>query len=247
MDKSLKDKFMQQMTSYLKDLHVLERQILAEKYDDIRQSYMLSVIHKIAGLCLTFEFKEEGNIARYVEMRLEKAFQSHKQHELNDCEVLIVNLVKSCDEILEDWENYSNHVHPEDVEDEPEDEKFESLKGVRIVVADDDPVIRTLMVRKLEAKNILVEVAKDGKEAYEKVLSTSPQFIVLDENMPEMNGSDVCRALLEHQNTQNIPVFLVSGYDSGELHDLHGLTNLKKVFEKPLKVDVLLHHIGQFI
>ncbi len=40
MDKSIKDKFMQQMTSYLKELHGLERQMLAGKYDDIRQSYI---------------------------------------------------------------------------------------------------------------------------------------------------------------------------------------------------------------
>lgn len=245
MDKSIKDKFMQQMTSYLKELHGLERQMLAGKYDDIRQSYILSVIHKIAGLCLTFEFKEEGNIARYVEMRLDKAFKSNKKHEIKSCEILIVNLVKSCEEILQDWEDYANHLHHEEVK--PKDEKFESLKGLRIVVADDDPVIRTLMVRKFEDKNIQVEAAKNGKEALDKVLATNPQFIILDENMPEMNGSDVCRALLSHKQAQEIPVFLLSGYDSGELHDLHGLTNLKKVFEKPLQVDVLLNHMAQFI
>ena len=178
-------------------------------------------------------------------MRLDKAFKSNKQHEIKSCEILIVNLVKSCEEILQDWEGYANHLRHEEVK--PKDEKFESLKGLRIVVADDDPVIRTLMVRKFEDKNIQVEAAKNGKEALDKVLATNPQFIILDENMPEMNGSDVCRALLSHKQAQEIPVFLLSGYDSGELHDLHGLTNLKKVFEKPLQVDVLLNHMAQFV
>lgn len=245
MDQSLKDKFMQQMTSYMKDLNMLKRQMLVEKYDDIRQSYMLSVIHKVAGLCLTFEFKEEGNIARYVEMRLDSAFKSQKVHEVKACEVLVVNLVKSCEEILEDWESYANHFDGKEEEDL--ENEFASLKGVKVVIADDDPVIRAIMIRQLENKNIHVEVAKNGLEALNTILSTKPNFIVLDENMPEMNGSDVCRELLNYPEMNAVPVFLVSGYDSGELHDLHGLTNLKKVFEKPLKIDNLLSELNQLI
>ena len=65
----------------------------------------------------------------------------------------------------------------------------------RILIADDDPDIRQLVIYALIDQGHEVSVAKDGKEAFDAVESSPPDLMVLDIMMPEMDGYDVMRAL----------------------------------------------------
>lgn len=68
--------------------------------------------------------------------------------------------------------------------------------GVRkILVVDDEPVIRDMMVDILDMEGYTVEVARNGREALDKVLTTSDNYLIfLDMMMPVMDG----RAFSEH-------------------------------------------------
>ena len=65
----------------------------------------------------------------------------------------------------------------------------------RILIADDDPDIRQLVIYALIDQGHEVSVAKDGKEAFDAVEQSPPDLMVLDIMMPEMDGYDVMRAL----------------------------------------------------
>jgi phosphoserine phosphatase RsbU/P len=67
---------------------------------------------------------------------------------------------------------------------------------VHILIADDDPVSRTLLVRTLEQWGHEVEVVGEGLEAYRRLLDANgPTLAILDWSMPGLEGPDVCRQI----------------------------------------------------
>lgn len=95
----------------------------------------------------------------------------------------------------------------------------------RVLVADDDPVIREMIVYKLQAEGCDVVVAEDGTSALAKAQERAPDIAVLDVHMPGMSGFDVCRMLRSDQATAGVPVIMLTasvqetdiatGFDSG--------------------------------
>lgn len=79
----------------------------------------------------------------------------------------------------------------------------------KILVVDDEPanveLLRGLLSRKYD-----VETAANGKEAFAKVKDISPDLILLDVIMPEIDGYEVCRQLKSDQKTMNIPIVMVT-------------------------------------
>ena len=90
----------------------------------------------------------------------------------------------------------------------------------KIVVIDDDPMIRNLVQAMLEAEGFEVTLAEDGKKGIDTIESTIESdeitLIVCDVVMPEMNGLDVVTHLKEKPETQGIPILMLTGEDKAE-------------------------------
>lgn len=90
----------------------------------------------------------------------------------------------------------------------------------RVLIVDDDPVIRNLVQAVLEGEGYKVVAAEDGKQAIDLLDSESRPLdyclIVLDVVMPGMNGFDVLTRLKLHSHTQSIPVLMLTGEDKAE-------------------------------
>ncbi|RMG44401.1 MAG: response regulator [Candidatus Dadabacteria bacterium] len=92
--------------------------------------------------------------------------------------------------------------------------------GKRILVVDDDPMIRALVESMLQAEGHEVVLAEDGKQGVE-ILDNEPRpvnfdVIILDVVMPGMNGLDVATRLKLHPHTQSIPILMLTGEDKAE-------------------------------
>jgi CheY-like chemotaxis protein len=86
----------------------------------------------------------------------------------------------------------------------------------RVLVADDASVNRQLLRELLEAYGHEIEEAADGIEALERVCSFRPDAVLLDVNMPRMDGFEVCRRLKADPTTSAIPVLLVTALSDKE-------------------------------
>ncbi|MBN2340017.1 MAG: response regulator transcription factor [Deltaproteobacteria bacterium] len=91
---------------------------------------------------------------------------------------------------------------------------------MKVLVAEDDPLIREGLIDILQAEGYITVEAADGNEALAKYKTESPEFICLDIMMPEQSGFDVCRTIRQHDPA--IPIIFVSA-KSEEIDKVVGL------------------------
>lgn len=86
---------------------------------------------------------------------------------------------------------------------------------LRILLVDDDPALRTLLRTTFEVADVDVVEAENAERARREIERTHPSVIVLDVNMPGLNGLEFCRQLKDDPETRNIPIVVLSGSDGG--------------------------------
>ena len=86
-------------------------------------------------------------------------------------------------------------------------------KGV-ILITDDNPNNIRILYGMLEEEGYSVRVTLDGNQALESIAADKPDLLLLDINMPGMNGYEVCRILKASEETAHIPVIFISALDS---------------------------------
>jgi two-component system, OmpR family, KDP operon response regulator KdpE len=69
------------------------------------------------------------------------------------------------------------------------------MKSATILVVDDEPQIRRVMRTTLSAQGYAIVEARDGQEGLEKLRSERPDLVLLDVNMPVMDGLETCREM----------------------------------------------------
>lgn len=85
-----------------------------------------------------------------------------------------------------------------------------------VLVVEDSPTQALHLQTMLEQEGLRVVVAEDGRIGLEKAQEIQPDLVVLDVQMPEMNGMQVCRVLSEQPETADIPVVLFTSHDEQE-------------------------------
>ena len=87
-----------------------------------------------------------------------------------------------------------------------------SAKKPLILIVDDDPNQRALYEEEMRDEGYEVATASDGREALQKADELHPDLVVMDVNMPVMDGLDTMSRLLESQ--RHVPVIIHSAYAS---------------------------------
>ena len=90
----------------------------------------------------------------------------------------------------------------------------------RILIIQDSPSVNAMLKFRLESGGFSVETVETGEEGVEKTKTSQYQLILLDYNLPGINGSQVCRILRGQDNTQNIPIVFISAKDEDKLRQI---------------------------
>ena len=111
------------------------------------------------------------------------------------------------------------------------------------MVVDDDPTIRLLCEQSLEPAGFNVSSLPDGATALQALPQLQPDIILLDVEMPGVDGFSVCQEIRTRKSTADIPIFMITGNDDTEsinrAYDL-GATDFVR---KPIGWAVLPHRI----
>ena len=83
----------------------------------------------------------------------------------------------------------------------------------RVLVVDDDEVIRRLIAVNLQLEGFDVSTAVDGQDCLEKVSATTPDVITLDVRMPRLDGWETARRLRKCLDTSHIKMVLITASD----------------------------------
>jgi two-component system, sensor histidine kinase and response regulator len=116
-----------------------------------------------------------------------------------------------------------------------------SQSGCRILVVDDNENNRVLLQEILEQRGYQVEVSCDGLDALRAIAHTQPDLVLLDVNMPGMDGFEVCRRLRAAGESAALPIILVTALSDREQR-LEGIAaGANDYLTKPIdRADLLL-------
>ena len=84
------------------------------------------------------------------------------------------------------------------------------LMAKKILVADDDPVVRTLVTEFLQSRGYLVETAASGTACLQEISHEVPDVLVLDLLMPDLTGVEVLKTIRANPDTAALPIVMLS-------------------------------------
>lgn len=117
------------------------------------------------------------------------------------------------------------------------------MRNPVILCADDEEANLDLLREVLVPQSYEVVAVTNGKEALLKIRSLTIDLILLDINMPGMDGLEVCRQIKEDQNLRDIPIIMITGLASHQ-DRIHGIeAGVEDYFSKPFHQEELLARI----
>lgn len=114
------------------------------------------------------------------------------------------------------------------------------MRKTRVLIVDDEPAIRRALNRALLARDYQVEMAVNGEEALTLAHAWDPDLVVLDLNLPDIDGITVCRRL---RTWSDVPIIVLSVRE-GESDKVEALdAGAEDYLTKPFGVDELLARV----
>lgn len=122
---------------------------------------------------------------------------------------------------------------------------LDESEGQRLLVADRDPEVLTLLEESLALQGYQVQVASDGQEALAQVYEYEPDLILLDTQLPEVDGYEVIRRLKNDDSTRSIPIIVLTGSSVDKERDRVRVLGMEvsQYVAKPLSIEMLIREI----
>jgi excisionase family DNA binding protein len=117
----------------------------------------------------------------------------------------------------------------------------------RVMIVDDDPDALALMEKILTDEGFELVKVSNATEVGLKAAQLSPDMILLDFLMPEINGFEVCTALRENELTRGIPIMAVTCLSKEQDIERIFSCGADEYLPKPFKVDQLLEKVRDLI
>lgn len=120
--------------------------------------------------------------------------------------------------------------------------------GPTLLVVDDEPEINKLVARIFEKRGYRVNSALDGAEALASVKRERPDLLILDLNLPKVDGWEVCRQLKSDPATRSIPIIMLTAAHANVDDAQIGLgLGADEYVAKPFVRAVLLHNVERLL
>jgi CheY-like chemotaxis protein len=119
--------------------------------------------------------------------------------------------------------------------------------GVRILIADDDPLIRSLVAANLAGRAVTVTEAADGQEAWSLLLETTFDIALIDLSMPGIDGFTLIRCMRAHPRTKHMPIIVITSNSDRDAVSHAFEAGATSFLTKPVNWALFGHHIDYLI
>jgi CheY-like chemotaxis protein len=116
-----------------------------------------------------------------------------------------------------------------------------------VLLAEDNPDIRESLCEFLEAKGCAVMVAANGQEAVDQALVRRPDLVLMDVQMPVMDGLAATRALRNIPTLEGLPIVVMTAFASGEDAERCRDAGATSYVPKPIELRRLDRILSEFV
>jgi chemosensory pili system protein ChpA (sensor histidine kinase/response regulator) len=116
-----------------------------------------------------------------------------------------------------------------------------------VMVVDDSLTVRKITSRLLQRAGYQVVTAKDGVDALEQLSEITPAVMLLDIEMPRMDGFELTKQLRRDSATQHLPIIMITSRTAEKHRNYAMELGANEYLGKPYQEDELLAHIARFI
>ena len=118
-----------------------------------------------------------------------------------------------------------------------------STKAPSVMVVDDSLTVRKVTCRLLEREGCDILIAKNGKEAIEILQESVPDIMLIDLEMPKMNGFELIERVRKTPATKHIPIIIISSRTAEKHRKIASDLGVSVFLGKPYKEEELLDHL----
>jgi chemosensory pili system protein ChpA (sensor histidine kinase/response regulator) len=115
-----------------------------------------------------------------------------------------------------------------------------------VMVVDDSLTVRKITSRLLLRAGYQVATAKDGEDALEQLVDLSPAVMLLDVEMPRMDGFELAKRLRQDAKTRSLPIIMITSRTADKHRDYALEIGVNEYMGKPYQEDVLLQSLAHF-
>lgn len=112
-------------------------------------------------------------------------------------------------------------------------------EATTVLVAEDDEDIRLMMLVLLQMKGYRTAEARDGQETFDVACALRPDVILMDLQLPRLNGFAVTRFVRQTETIRSVPIIVVSAHDPAKHRNLALAAGCNAYVQKPIDFDSL--------
>lgn len=116
-----------------------------------------------------------------------------------------------------------------------------------ILVADDSLAQRKLLQAMLQQAGFEVDLVTDGREALEYLQRFTPDLLILDVNMPFMDGISICDRVKRVPRLAGLPVLIITSLEDEKVRNSSRFVKADGFLGKPLDKEQLLHNVSKLL
>lgn len=120
---------------------------------------------------------------------------------------------------------------------------YSAQADLRLLFVDDDPILREFASVHLSSEHMQLATAADGAEGLEAIAADPPDLVLLDLDMPKIDGFEVLRALRADPSTEHLPVIVVTGREDTAAIDRAFDAGATSFIAKPINWRLLNYQI----
>lgn len=128
-----------------------------------------------------------------------------------------------------------------------DDTKHSESYKKKILVVDDERLLRVMLTKMFESFNMEVFQASDGQEAITTAMAEKPDLICLDIMMPRMSGLEAAEILLSSPQTKEIPIVIFSCKDDNEYMVYSRELGIRDYLVKPVQLDDIKSRLSYWL